>query len=301
MPTTGMCGGCTTGRAAHVGGNEYDMTEDDAGVQGRAGKEAFDGSLVQKGRSGMNQAVAGDFAMPWALSASAPVLLSKSHGPHSAQLILPRSTTPAGVRSGGGGGGGGGGVNSCPSTAEKFCVYNRSSGNATKKIRRYLPGSKSSLLTVADVLSKLPATSTRYSRIYTKAPFQTALSAPSSDSDAEGFVYWQRIKHPDGRLEWKAGRSNDPERRLREWRSQCRLSEIELIAEVPTRHAKKLECVLHKYLKIADAWITPYPCNSCRVRHQEKFDVDVVGGIQEAIELPLERIVPGEIRDENTL
>ncbi|KAJ7923173.1 hypothetical protein B0H13DRAFT_1865128 [Mycena leptocephala] len=96
-------------------------------------------------------------------------------------------------------------------------------------------------MTSEEALSLLPDASTRYRRSYTRSAFQAALSAPASTSDAEGWVYWQRIKNPDGSVQLKGGRSNNPERRLGEWRRQCHLAEIELVAQIPTQHAKKLE------------------------------------------------------------
>ena len=86
----------------------------------------------------------------------------------------------------------------------------------------------------------LPECSTAYVRTYTKAAFDAALATPASDSDAPGFLYCHVITNPGGSKEWKWGRSNDPQRRLEEWRKQCFASEIELLASVRTVHAKKL-------------------------------------------------------------
>ncbi|KAF8128502.1 hypothetical protein K438DRAFT_2000248 [Mycena galopus ATCC 62051] len=136
-------------------------------------------------------------------------------------------------------------------------------------------------LTIQDVLSVLPRASTAYTRVYTITDFHAAVAAPVSRSDAPGVVYLYRICHPNGFLEWKVGRTNNPLRRLREWRRQCYLLDIQLIACVPTYHASRL---VHRYFKLCDAWLEPSsPCTSCAVWHQEKIDATVVGGEDNAI------------------
>ncbi|KAF8147023.1 hypothetical protein K438DRAFT_1989991 [Mycena galopus ATCC 62051] len=145
-------------------------------------------------------------------------------------------------------------------------------------------------LTIQDVLDSLPNASTSYSRTYTISDFHAAVAAPVSPFDAPGYIYWYRILHPDGFLEWKAGRSSNPLHRLREWRRQCYLHDIQLIGCIPTRHATRLESVVHHYFKLLDAWHEPYPCTSCGVWHQEKFhlgtlDLCVVSGEHAAIRI----------------
>jgi hypothetical protein len=76
--------------------------------------------------------------------------------------------------------------------------------------------------------------------IYSLADVDAALSKPPSPSDHPGKVYGLRVKHPDGTVVLKAGRSNEPPRRTREWRNQCHKDEITLLWEVPTEHATKL-------------------------------------------------------------
>ncbi|KAJ7439710.1 hypothetical protein B0H11DRAFT_1934412 [Mycena galericulata] len=139
---------------------------------------------------------------------------------------------------------------------------------------------------VEDLLYRLLAdTSTRYTRIYTRAAFNAAIREPSSVSDAEGFLYWQILRHRDGSQELKAGRTKNIQRRLAEWRRQCYLADIVHAAEIPTKHAKKLERIVHMFFKINDAWIEPYACDSCGVRHREKFEPERVGGIEQAVEV----------------
>ncbi|KAJ7617440.1 hypothetical protein DFH06DRAFT_1145137 [Mycena polygramma] len=69
---------------------------------------------------------------------------------------------------------------------------------------------------------------------------EDALSTPPSQTDGPGKVYGLRVKHPDGSVVLKVGRSDDPQRRTIEWRCQCPEDVIDLLWEVPTEYAKKL-------------------------------------------------------------
>ncbi|KAJ7601565.1 hypothetical protein DFH06DRAFT_1339268 [Mycena polygramma] len=119
-------------------------------------------------------------------------------------------------------------------------------------------------------------------RAYTLQDVEDALLTPPSRTDGPGKVYGLRVKHPDGSIVLKVGRSDDPPRRTIEWRCQCPDNVIDLLWEVPTEYAKKLERVSHRYFKAKKAWYIPVPCNSCTRRHQEKFWAQVVGGFHAA-------------------
>ncbi|KAF8151173.1 hypothetical protein K438DRAFT_1778832 [Mycena galopus ATCC 62051] len=121
--------------------------------------------------------------------------------------------------------------------------------------------------------------------VYTQADVDHALNTPPSPSDRPGKVYGLRVKHPDGSVVLKVGRSNDPERRTEEWKCQCWKVDIVLLWEVPTNHALKLECLCHRLFKANDAWMTPEGCQSCGVFHREKFLGDELGGLDGARKL----------------
>ncbi|KAJ6564515.1 hypothetical protein B0H19DRAFT_1068054 [Mycena capillaripes] len=115
-------------------------------------------------------------------------------------------------------------------------------------------------------------------RIYTNADVEAAMAQPPSPIDAHGWVYAHRVELPDGTVVLKFGRSDDPERRTRQWREQCWNDEIELLWVVETNHAKKLERLCHRLFKAKGAWVIPFHCESCGVHHQEKFWVELLGG-----------------------
>ncbi|KAK7043568.1 hypothetical protein R3P38DRAFT_3178528 [Favolaschia claudopus] len=139
-------------------------------------------------------------------------------------------------------------------------------------------------LKLARVDRLLHDSSTRYNKPYTRHGVHTAIDAKPSASDGPGVVYWYKMLQPNGVEEYKAGRTNDAERRLDEWRKQCPGCDFELLDVTPTKYAKKLERVLHKFLKTNDCWIIPYPCPSpsCKVRHREKFAIQGIGGWRKA-------------------
>ncbi|KAK7006516.1 meiotically up-regulated gene 113-domain-containing protein [Favolaschia claudopus] len=128
----------------------------------------------------------------------------------------------------------------------------------------------------------LPSESTRYWHTHTITELDAALARPPSDADGPGHVYLMKTTDSNGGIESKVGFSNDPDRRLGEWGRQCYRSEFELVTTIPTLHARKLERVVHKFLKIADLWKEPYCCDSCFVHHREKFELDEFGGIPAA-------------------
>ncbi|KAK7048796.1 hypothetical protein R3P38DRAFT_3175042 [Favolaschia claudopus] len=136
-----------------------------------------------------------------------------------------------------------------------------------------------------ELYAMTPDQSSRYRTTYSRRGVKAAIRAPPSASDAPGVVYWLKKTSPDGSVEWKAGRTNDSRRRLREWRRQCRRSRIKLVHETPTRYAKKLERALHRFLKTADVWKQPCACQSCRVKHREEFEVERIGGVEKAIKV----------------
>ncbi|KAJ6528122.1 hypothetical protein B0H19DRAFT_1083648 [Mycena capillaripes] len=115
-------------------------------------------------------------------------------------------------------------------------------------------------------------------RKYTQADVDDALLQPPSPSDAHGWVYAQEVVLPNGSVVVKLGRSDDPPRRTREWEKQCWKDKIRLVWVVETNHATKLERVCHRLFTALGAWVTPFHCESCYVRHQEKFLVEMLGG-----------------------
>ncbi|KAJ6591460.1 hypothetical protein DFH09DRAFT_1073394 [Mycena vulgaris] len=117
---------------------------------------------------------------------------------------------------------------------------------------------------------------------YPEGYVDDALSAPCSLHDHPGGVYFLVVKHTDGSIVVKIGRSDEPPRREREWQRQCHLDEIELVWAVNTEHATKLERLVHRRFKVMNAWIGPTLCDSCGHRHLEKFDLDRIGGMEVA-------------------
>jgi hypothetical protein len=77
-------------------------------------------------------------------------------------------------------------------------------------------------------------------RTYTEDDVEAALKTPPSPSDGLGKIYGLRVKHPDGTVVLKVGRSIEPERRTGEWECQCWKDEIELLWAIPTKYATKL-------------------------------------------------------------
>ncbi|KAK6978114.1 hypothetical protein R3P38DRAFT_3210728 [Favolaschia claudopus] len=137
---------------------------------------------------------------------------------------------------------------------------------------------------LARVARQLPRhQSTRYSTTYTLGRVYDALAARPSRSDRPGLVYWLKMVHRSGLVEWKAGRTDNMQRRLRQWRRQCPGCRITVVDKVRTRYAKKLERCLHLCLKTSDAWKVPSACEACRVFHREKFEVGRFGGITKAL------------------
>ncbi|KAK7050624.1 hypothetical protein R3P38DRAFT_3174100 [Favolaschia claudopus] len=130
----------------------------------------------------------------------------------------------------------------------------------------------------------LPDQSTLYNKIYRRRDLHSAIAKPPSRSDRPGVVYWLKMVHKSGLVEWKAGCTDNMQRRLRQWRRQCRGCHITVVDYVRTRYAKKLERCLHLYLKISDLWKKPCACEACRVHHREKFEIGRLrGGIGKAL------------------
>ncbi|KAJ7875809.1 hypothetical protein B0H13DRAFT_2347952 [Mycena leptocephala] len=118
--------------------------------------------------------------------------------------------------------------------------------------------------------------------IYTQNDVEIALNTPPSPSDGPGDIYGLRVKHPNGTIVLKVGRSIEPVRRTEEWECQCWRDEIELLWTIPTKYTSKLERVCHRYFKAKEGWMSPTPCESCRRRHREKFWVELLGGWEQA-------------------
>ncbi|KAJ7880883.1 hypothetical protein B0H13DRAFT_2541218 [Mycena leptocephala] len=109
-------------------------------------------------------------------------------------------------------------------------------------------------------------------RTYTEDDVEAALKTPPSPSDGPGKIYGLRVKHPDGTVVLKVGRSIEPDRRTEQWECQCWKDDIELLWAIPTQYATKL----------ANAHWDSERCESCRRRHKEKFWVELLGGWDEA-------------------
>ncbi|KAJ6626395.1 meiotically up-regulated gene 113-domain-containing protein [Mycena sp. CBHHK59/15] len=119
-------------------------------------------------------------------------------------------------------------------------------------------------------------------RTYTKVDVERAFARPCSIHDRPAYIYMHCVEHPDGSLVIKVGRAKDVDRRLEQWQNQCYMDDIQLIWEIPCEHATKLERLVHLEFKSENAWLATSQCESCGVRHQEKFDVQKVGGVEEA-------------------
>jgi hypothetical protein len=106
------------------------------------------------------------------------------------------------------------------------------------------------------------------------------------------------VKHPDGTVVLKVGRSIELDRRTEQWECQCWKDAIELLWVILTQYATKLgeclndndaenthwdsECMCHQLFKAKKGWMTPFQCESCRRRHKGKFWVELLGGWDEA-------------------
>ncbi|KAK7019074.1 hypothetical protein R3P38DRAFT_3200327 [Favolaschia claudopus] len=129
------------------------------------------------------------------------------------------------------------------------------------------------------------------SRVYRAADVKTLLNKPFSKSEEEGVLYLYREKTPGGKVQYKAGRTNDIVRRMEQWKTQCYKSDIELLETIKTLHSHRLETAVHLWFKVIGAWVVPYPCESCGIRHREKFEfgvnVDALGdkGVEKAIKI----------------
>jgi hypothetical protein len=77
-------------------------------------------------------------------------------------------------------------------------------------------------------------------RTYTADNVDVALNTPPSPSDGPGMVYRLWVKHPDGTVVLKVGRSIEPEHRTAQWECQCWKDDIELLWAIPTKYATKL-------------------------------------------------------------
>ncbi|KAK7013712.1 hypothetical protein R3P38DRAFT_3206275 [Favolaschia claudopus] len=130
-------------------------------------------------------------------------------------------------------------------------------------------------------------------RVYCATEVIDLLKQPLSKSEEKGNLYWYKELLPDGRIQFKAGRTNDVVRRMGQWEKKCYKSDIELLKIIETVHSHRLEQAVHLWFKVAGAWIVPYPCVSCGTRHREKFefdeeievDVTELGGIEKAIQI----------------
>ncbi|KAJ7429134.1 hypothetical protein B0H11DRAFT_2266844 [Mycena galericulata] len=115
------------------------------------------------------------------------------------------------------------------------------------------------------------------------------LNSPPSPSDGPGYLYVFRIfrKQPlrrfgraprSRRAKIKIGRTNNPQRRRREWARQCRGQRVKWWFWWYVPFAKQFERLIHTHFRIHGAWIHPSPCGFCWIRHQEIFDHARCGG-----------------------
>ncbi|KAJ7055314.1 hypothetical protein C8F01DRAFT_1320989 [Mycena amicta] len=79
----------------------------------------------------------------------------------------------------------------------------------------------------------------------------------------------------------KIGRTNDIERRRKEWARKCYPEPQTWVCRWRVPYGAKFEALVHAHYKDAGAWIHPKPCASrrCRVKHREKFDFAACGGL----------------------
>ncbi|KAJ7053750.1 VID27 cytoplasmic protein-domain-containing protein [Mycena amicta] len=79
----------------------------------------------------------------------------------------------------------------------------------------------------------------------------------------------------------KIGRTNNTERRRKEWARKCEPEPQTWVCCWPVPYGAKFEALVHAHYKDAGAWIRPKPCASrrCRVKHREKFRFAACGGL----------------------
>jgi hypothetical protein len=99
-------------------------------------------------------------------------------------------------------------------------------------------------------------------------------------------IYGLRVKHPDGTVVLKVGRSIEPEGRTAAWECQCWKDEIELLWAIPTKYATKLG----EYLNYKDE------ARSLRFRARLSSAIQGQRGLDDPVSLRVLRRLPqGEI------
>ncbi|KAJ7050808.1 hypothetical protein C8F01DRAFT_1092137 [Mycena amicta] len=114
----------------------------------------------------------------------------------------------------------------------------------------------------------------------TRTPKLPSLLAPPSSSDASGFLY---VFTEDFGATAKIGHTNCPPRRKKEWAKQCDPVPQKWVYHWRVRYARKFESLIHAHFKHKGAWIRPYPCQACLIKHREKFDAHKCGGQAEIV------------------
>ncbi|KAJ7436358.1 hypothetical protein FB451DRAFT_1193975 [Mycena latifolia] len=126
--------------------------------------------------------------------------------------------------------------------------------------------------------------------------------SPADIRRGPGYFYGFEIpceqpKSPGCRLlarrEAKLGRTKDPRKRRRQWARKCRGQRQNRWTCWRVPYAGKFERLLHLHFKLAGAWISPSPCDFCRIHHREKFDYEACGGrqgIEAVVEYYLRRL-----------
>ncbi|KAJ7050109.1 hypothetical protein C8F01DRAFT_1348127 [Mycena amicta] len=105
----------------------------------------------------------------------------------------------------------------------------------------------------------------------------TIASRPSPrDKAALIYLFTER----DGTIA-KIGRTNDIERRRKEWARKCYPEPQTWVCRWRVPYGAKFEVLVHAHYKDAGTWIRPKPCalRRCRVKHREKFDFAACGGL----------------------
>ncbi|KAL0563657.1 hypothetical protein V5O48_018408 [Marasmius crinis-equi] len=112
---------------------------------------------------------------------------------------------------------------------------------------------------------------------------QDSLERKSLRRDTEQFVYIFRIDGVsfDSVVDvdlantsvYKIGRTNNPDRRKREWRSQCATQLHTWFDPVPVRHYVEVERLVHAELEKTCVARPRKACNDCGKVHQEIFIV----------------------------
>ena len=91
-------------------------------------------------------------------------------------------------------------------------------------------------------------------------------------NDEAGYIYIYKIKrfYWGFRQLYKVGRSNKPNRRIKEWSHRCGVK-IELISIYPCSHMNRTEAIIHRHLRELGLANRISACKGCGTKHREIF------------------------------